>query len=592
MEPKVDGARSGEGGPRPASSGVGTRPEPWSPGPTGEGRPGGRALEQGRSGARRTAALVLILTVAFMVVLDFSIVNVALASIERELHVGATAVQWVITAYAITFGGLLVFGGRIGDLFGRRRMFITGLVLFSLASLGGGLATSIGVLIAARAVQGVGAALVAPAALSLITTSTTDGSARHRALGYYGATASIGFVAGLVLGGVLVQFFDWRSVLWVNVPIGLVAAALAPVLITDAPRGTRRARLDVGGAVLVTGAIAALVYGVSEAPDLGWTSATTLGALALSVVLGAAFVFVEQHHPAPLVRLGMLGRRGLRAANLSMVLLGAWSAGELLTVPLFFQLVLHYSPLATGLAMAPQGVIGFIGASRGASIVRRVGLRSLMIASTGADAVGLFLLGVSFAWHEYLFFLPGFLLAGFGTATSAFGATVAATHGVADHEQGLAGGLVNMSRQVGAAVGVALTAAIIGTGAASGGSVGPDRVSLFVIAAFAIVAAAIVARGFASKTAPAVSENVGEGTGSPQPVGGRRLRHRVGGRRRYRSAVRAYRAAWCKVHRRARMRWAGGVRRPAPRSAALDEAAYVGRLSDVLQVVGDHEVEL
>jgi EmrB/QacA subfamily drug resistance transporter len=534
----------------------------------------------------RAAALVLILTVAFMVVLDFSIVNVALASIERELHAGTTAVQWVITAYAVTFGGLLVLGGRIGDLFGRRRMFVVGLVLFSLASLSGGLATSIGVLIAARAAQGIGAALVAPAALSLITTSTAEGPARNRALGYYGATASIGFVAGLVFGGVLVQYFDWRGVLWVNVPIGLIAAALAPVLIADSSRGVRT-RLDVAGALLVTGAITALVYGVSEGPDLGWASVTTLGAVASALVLGAAFVYVEQRHPDPLVRLGMLRQRRLRSANVAMVLLGAWSAGELLTVPLFFQLVLHYSALMTGLAMAPQGVIGFLGASRGASVVRRVGVRSLMIASTAAAAVGLFSLGVSFAWHEYTLFLPGFVLAGFGTAVSAFGATVAATHGVDDHEQGLAGGLVNMSRQVGAAVGVALTAAIIGTGAVSGGSVGPDRASLFVIASFGVLAAMVVARGLAvdvrsvARTTGELREDGRAGSraaavhavvagqtpiagsldatevGSPLASGSGRPRQptRAG---RHRSPVCVYRAVRCRVHRR-RQRRAGLV---------------------------------
>ena len=180
---------------------------------------------------RPDAALALILAVAFMVVLDFSIVNVALAAIERELHSDATAVQWVITAYAITFGGLLVLGGRLGDLWGRRRMFVVGLVLFSLASLAGGLAPALPVLVLARAFQGVGAAIVAPAALSLVTTTVPEGPARTRALGFYGATASIGFVAGLVLGGILVQFLDWRAVLWVNVPIGLAAAMLTPVLV-------------------------------------------------------------------------------------------------------------------------------------------------------------------------------------------------------------------------------------------------------------------------------------------------------------------------------------------------------------------------
>jgi len=549
---------------------------PSSGGPSSGGPgSGGRDVAASQPAVRHEgAALALILAVAFMVVLDFSIVNVALASIERELHAGTAAAQWVVTAYAITFGGLLVLGGRIGDLFGRRRMFVAGLVLFSLASLAGGLATSIGALVAARAVQGVGAALLAPAALSLITTSTPEGPRRNKALGYYGAVASIGFVAGLVFGGVLVQYLDWRSVLWVNVPIGLAAAVLAPVLIVEPAPAAERTRLDLGGALLVTGAVAALVYGISEGPDLGWTSPTTLGALVTSVLAAAAFVHVEQRHPAPLVRLGMLRRKSLRSANLTMVLLGAWSAGELLTVPLFFQLVLHYSPLVTGLAMAPQGVVGFLGASSGARAVRRVGLRRLLVVAASAAGVGLLLLAICFTTRQYGLFLPGFVLAGFGTAVTAFGATVAATKGVADDEQGLAGGLVNMSRQVGAALGVALTAAIIGSGATSGGSVGPDRASLLVVSLFGLLAAAVAGRGIAPRhdRAGALEDGVAASpervTGSPERAGvivvppvvpvsaPASASHHLARRVR---PLHAYRVARCRIHGRARGGWAGAL---------------------------------
>ncbi len=452
--------------------------------------------------AHPAAALALILVVAFMVVLDFSIVNVALASIERELHAGATSVQWVITAYAITFGGLLVLGGRIGDLFGRRRMLVLGLVVFSISSLAGGLAHSIGVLIAARAVQGVGAAIVAPAALSLITTSVPEGHPRTRALGFYGATASIGFVAGLVLGGILVEFFDWRAVLWVNVPIGLISAALAPSLIPATKRAAKRPRLDVGGALLITAAIAAIVYTVSEGPINGWLSGKTVLYLIVAFALLAAFVAVEQRHPSPLVRLDILRIRQLAAANIFTIMLGAWSVGELLVMPLYLQLVLHYSPLATGFAMAPQGIIGFLGASRGARIVRRVGTHRYLMISGAAAAAGLGLLAGFVALRSYPLLVVGFMLAGYGTASGAFGATVAATQGITDSEQGLAGGLVNMSRQVGAAIGVALTAAIIGTGVTSGESVGLDRASVFVIAASALAAVLLVHRGLGEKASP------------------------------------------------------------------------------------------
>ncbi|MDQ1414082.1 MAG: hypothetical protein QOE07_2670 [Acidimicrobiaceae bacterium] len=444
---------------------------------------------------RPGAALALILTAAFMVVLDFSIVNVALADIERALHVDATAVQWVITAYAITFGGLLVLGGRVGDLWGRRRMFAVGLVVFSVASLTGGLAGNLPMLVAARALQGVGAAIVAPAALSLITTSTPEGPRRTRALGFYGATASIGFVAGLVLGGVLLQFFDWRAVLWVNVPIGLAAALLTPIVLPAPAPVTGRRRLDVEGALLVTGGVAAAVYAISVGPVSGWLSWQTVGALLATLTLTGAFVVTEQRHPAPLVRLGILRRRSLRTANLYTVMIGAWTAAELLVIPLYFQLVLHYSPLLTGLAMAPQGIVGFLGATWGARIVRHVGLKDLLVASATSAAGGLLLLGLALGRRSYLLLLASFMLIGYGTATGAFGATVAATQGVSDDEQGLAGGLVNMSRQVGAALGVAAAAAIIGTGATSGSSVAPDRSAVLVTAAAAAVAAVLAVGG-------------------------------------------------------------------------------------------------
>jgi EmrB/QacA subfamily drug resistance transporter len=449
--------------------------------------------------AHPAAALALILAVAFIVVLDFSIVNVALAVIERQLHAGATSVQWVITAYAITFGGLLVLGGRIGDLFGRRRMFVLGLVIFSVSSLAGGLADSIAVLVAARAVQGIGAALVAPAALSLITTSVPEGQQRTRALGFYGATASIGFVAGLVFGGVLVEFFDWRAVFWVNVPIGLAAAALAPSLIPSAPVAQRRARIDFAGALLVTGSIAALVYGVSEGPVNGWLSGKTVLLAVVAFVLLAGFVAVEQRHPSPLVRLDILRIRRLAAANVFTIMLGAWSAGELLVMPLYLQLVLHFSPLATGFAMAPQGVLGFLGSSHGARLMRRVGTRRYLMLAGASAATGLGFLAGFVAFRSYPLLVVGFMVAGFGTASGAFGATVLATEEITAAEQGLAGGLVNMSRQVGAAIGVAVTAAIIGTGVTSGESVGLDRASVFVVAASALASVLLVHRGLSAK---------------------------------------------------------------------------------------------
>ncbi len=500
--------------------------------------------------AHPAAALALILVVAFMVVLDFSIMNVALASIERELHTGAAAVQWVITGYAITFGGLLVLGGRMGDLFGRRRMFVAGIVLFSLASLAGGLAGDVTTLVAARAVQGIGAAIAAPAALSLITTTTAEGPARARALGLYGATASIGFVAGLVLGGFLVQFFDWRSVLWVNVPIGLAAAALAPMVLPRSAGASRMGRTDVGGAILVTASIATLVYGVSQGSVAGWMDWRILAAFGAAVGFGAAFLAVERRHPSPLVPLGIFRMRQLRSANAMAGLLGAWSASELLVLPLFLQLVLHYSPLVTGLAMAPQGIVGLLAASRGARIVQRIGTKALLTSSAVAAGVGLIMIGSSLAGRDYALLVVGFMIAGYGTAASAFGSTLVATQGVGPGEQGLAGGLVNMSRQVGAAIGVAIAAAVIGNSTAAGDAVGSDRLAVLMAAAAAFVAVGVAIWGIGRSDVPRARRMAG----STSPSGGRSAQWALGrltdaAASRARSAARPTRLAiWTTGH--------------------------------------------
>ncbi len=520
-------------------------------------------------------SLALILTVAFMVVLDFSIVNVALASIERELHVGAVSVQWVITGYAITFGGLLVLGGRLGDLFGRRRMFIAGLLLFSAGSLAGGLAPDLVVLVSARAIQGIGAAIVAPAALSLITTMIPQGPARTRALGLYGATAAIGFVAGLVLGGLLVQFFDWRSVLWVNVPVGLVAAAISPFLLVRTG-ASKRTRLDVWGAVLVTAVIAFVVYAISEGGSLGWLDPQVLAAFVVAGLLGAAFVAVERRHVAPLVPMRIFSMRALRNANALTVLIGAWSAGELLVLPLYLQLVLHYSPLVAGVAMAPQGVVGLVAASRGPRLVQRIGPRAFLASAALAAAAGLGLLGFSLATHSYVLLVVGFMLAGYGTAAGAFGTTVVATYGVAHGEQGLAGGLINMSRQVGAAIGVAVVAAIIGDTASAGAQVGPDRLAVVVVAATALLAVGLALVGFARHG----TEPAGAAT---EPPGAATALHRAGhtrgfDSRRVAAAVeRPYRAAMCQARRVVQL----GAGRSVPDEHRTDRAGRTARTTHV-----------
>ncbi|MHB1497637.1 MAG: MFS transporter [Acidimicrobiales bacterium] len=405
-------------------------------------------------------ALVLILLASFMVVLDFSIVNVALASIQRDLGFAASSVQWVVTGYAITFGGLLVLGGRAADLFGRRRIFLVGLVVFSLASLSGGLAEDPVLLVASRLVQGGGAAMVAPAALSLITTNFKEGQARNRALGAYGAVASLGFVSGQVLGGVLVEFITWRSVFLVNVPVGLAVVLLGPRVLPESRLGGSAKHLDIGGAFLITAGVAFLVYAVSETGAVGAGSPLVFGGFAFAVLALAGFLAVERRHPAPLVPLRLLHLPNLRRANLMMALMGLWNGGELIVLSLYMQDSLHDSPLITGLAVAPQGVIGFTAGAFGARLLRRVGIKWLNVLTAATALVGFLVLTQLPTSGSYGPALAAVTLVGFGTAGIAFASTVEASMGMDDADQGFVGGAVNTSRQIGAAVGASLLPAV------------------------------------------------------------------------------------------------------------------------------------
>jgi EmrB/QacA subfamily drug resistance transporter len=401
------------------------------------------------------SALTLVLLASFMVVLDFSIVNVALPSIHRALGFGGNSVQWVVTAYAITFGGLLILGGRIADTFGRRSLLIAGLLIFAAASLAAGVADDADLLVVARAVQGLGAAIVAPASLSLITARLAEGPQRTRALGLYGATASIGFVAGQVLGGVLVQYTSWRLIFLVNVPVGIAAAVLAPRLITSVRRSSKSTHLDVTGGVLVTLAVAAGVFAVSEAPVQGWFDPFVLTALVVAALAMGSFVAVERVQTAPLIDLSLLRQRGLRTAAILTFVMGACTAGELVVLSVYLQQVLHDSPLTAGLVIAPQGVVGFITGMFGARLVGRIGMRALLVAATASMGVGFLILAhlPSSGHYSPVFFAV--VLVGFGVVGTVFGTTVMAASGMAQSDQGLVGGVVNTTRQVGAAVGVA-----------------------------------------------------------------------------------------------------------------------------------------
>jgi EmrB/QacA subfamily drug resistance transporter len=465
---------------------TGVRDSTPRPGPPN--RPVGPTSDVAHPGGLTGRALALVLVASFMVVLDFSIVNVALPSIRRSLDFGGNSVQWVVTAYAITFGGLLILGGRTADILGRRRMFVVGLILFAGASLAAGSTGDAGLLVAARALQGVGAALVAPASLSLITAHYVEGPRRTRAIGLYGATASIGFVAGQVIGGVLVQYTTWRWIFLVNVPIGVAAALMAPLLLAhDRPRG-KAIHVDVTGGILSTTAVATLVFAVSEGPVLGWGQALVIGALVLAMVAVAGFVAVERAHPHPLVDLRLLRQPGLRTAGILTMLLGVWTAGELVVMSLYLQQSLHDSPLVTGLVIAPQGIVGFVTGMFGARLARRFGMRWLLVVSTAVTGVGFLILMHLPLQGPYSPLFAAVALVGFGTVGTVFGTTVLAASGMADSDQGLVGGIVNTTRQVGAALGVAFLVAIAdGSHASTGTStINGDRTAMLAAAAIAL----------------------------------------------------------------------------------------------------------
>lgn len=455
--------------------------------------------------------LALILVASFMVVLDFTIVNIALPSIERDFGVATSVVQWVVTGYAIAFSGLLILGGRAADLLGRRRVFVVGLVVFSLASLAGGLATGPVSLVAARLVQGAGAALVAPAALSLITTSFPPGPRRTRAIGLYGSMASVGFVSGQVLGGVLVEWTSWRSVLLVNVPVGLAAALLAPRVLRDVPVAAAsvapvagRRRFDVRGAVLITAAVALAVFGISQGNAFGWTSVPVIGTLVAAIIAGACFTAAEARHPQPLIRPRLLRRPGLRHGATLAFLLGVWNGGELLVLSLYFQQALHFSPLETGLVIAPQGIAGFSMGLLGPRLAGKIGVRRVLVLAGAAATVGFAVL-TRLPATGYSPLLTVVILVGFGGAGTAFGSIVLASRELADGEQGLAGGVINTSRQMGAAVGAALLPAVAESVAGGITGITGDRAAMLTATVAALAATAVSVQAVRHGPAPARS---------------------------------------------------------------------------------------
>jgi EmrB/QacA subfamily drug resistance transporter len=435
--------------------------------------------------------LWVVLGASMVVVLDFSIVNVALPELGNELRLPTTTSEWVVTAYALTFGGLLILGGRAADYFGHRRVLVGGLVLFAFASAAGGLALSFPLLVAARALQGAAAALVAPAALSTLTTTFAEGPARNRVLGYFGVTASTGFVVGLVAGGLIVDTVGWRGVFFVNVPICIVMAVAARTSIPTSGRAASRPPLDVAGAALGALGMAALVYAPTLAADRGWMSAEFLVCLLLSAALIYSFVRVERRTAQPLVPLSIFRHRSLVVGDLLIGLVGAWVAGEVLVLSLYGQQVLGYSPLVIGLIAVPQGIVGLLRGVAGPRLLDRVGLKRFLVGNCLLAAVSLALVLRTTATAHYPLLGIALLGVGFGSTNITFGSSVAGSAGVANDEQGLASALLNATRQVGAAIGVAAMLSLVATDVTgrtdSARLAGGYRLALLVAAGLAVV---------------------------------------------------------------------------------------------------------
>jgi EmrB/QacA subfamily drug resistance transporter len=410
---------------------------------------------------KRWTALILLCVAQFIVVLDASIVNVALPSIGKGLDFTEANLPWVVNAYVITFGGFLLLGGRAADLLGRRRVFMAGLIVVGVASLAAGFSATQGQLIAARAAQGLGAAIVSPAALSIVTNLFKDGAERNKALGAWGAVAGSAGAAGVLLGGILTDSLGWEWVLWVNVPVALIALAFTPGLIGESRSESATRNFDAAGAVTITAGLSLLAYTLLDAGTSGWGSTKIVALLAASAVLIGLFVIIEMRSKAPLVPFEIFRIRTLTGANVAGLLLGASLFSMFYFISLYMQQVLGYSAIKAGLSYLPLALTIVFAAGLGGQLVTRFGFKPIL-------AIGLGLVSLGLLWFSQISTSGGFvsdilgpsLLAaaglGFGFVTS----TIAAVAGVEDHEQGLASGLINTSNQIGGALGLAVLSSI------------------------------------------------------------------------------------------------------------------------------------
>jgi EmrB/QacA subfamily drug resistance transporter len=409
----------------------------------------------------RWRAFALLAVSFFMTVIDLTIVNVSLPTIGRDLHFSATNLQWVVTAYALTFGGFMLLGGRAADLLGRRRILMVGLSLFTAASLGAALSTGEVSLIAARAVQGLGAALMLPAALSIVMNMFAEGAERNKALGIWGGLGAGGATVGVIAGGLLTRYAGWQYIFYLNVPIGAAALALAPRIVPDSRLATTRRRFDALGAIAGTGGLVLLVDAIAQAPQYGWSATRTVALLAASAALLATFLVIENRVQEPLLPLSIFQMRTLAGANAAGLLLGGSFFAFIFVGTLYMQEVLHYSALQTGLAWLAASLTSIVLAGISQALVTRGGAKVVM-------AIGMTLIGAGVLWAtqvpvhgHFLANLAGpFVVAGAGTAFAFIPISIAALAGVSEHQAGLASGLLNTSQQLGGAIGIAIASSL------------------------------------------------------------------------------------------------------------------------------------
>jgi len=413
------------------------------------------------SDPHRWRILAVVATAFFMTILDVSIVNVALPSIGEDLEFSRENLQWVITAYSIAFGGFLLLGGRAADLLGRRRVFLVGVALFTTASLVCGLSGSEGMLIAARAVQGLGAAIIAPAALSIVMTSFEEGAERNKALGIWGALGGSGAAVGVLAGGILTESLGWEWIFWVNVPVGAAVIALTPFVVPESFRETARRRYDPLGAITVTAGLALFVYAISEAPNVGWTTARTILLLAAAGALLIGFVVIERTVEQPLMPFRIFSVHTVAGANAVGALLGAVIFANFFLLTLYVQNVLGFSALRTGVTFLATAGTAVISAGAAQALTTKFGAKPIM-------TIGLLLLTAAMVWYAQIpadgsyasDLLPGYVMVGVGIAFAFVPVSIAALAGVAEREAGLASGLINTSQQIGGAIGVAVASTV------------------------------------------------------------------------------------------------------------------------------------